>query len=196
MKLLIGTSNKGKIIEIKEALDGLNVQILSPADVGITEAPHEEGDTFQANAIQKAHFYFDRTKIPTLADDSGIIVEALEKELGIHTRRWGAGPEASDQEWIEFFLNRMKKEKNKRARFVCILAFIDEAGKEFFFEGTCDGIITETLEADYLPGLPISACFRPDGCTNVYSAMPIEEKNRISHRGRAVALRRALGRAS
>ena len=186
MKLLLATSNAGKIIEMKEALSGLSLEILSPADLGIIDAPHEEGNTFKENALQKARFYFERAKIPVLADDSGIIVDALKKELGIHTRRWGAGPSASDKEWIDFFLDRMKKEKNKRAWFVCVLAFIDELGKEHLFEGTCDGMITDTLEADYLPGLPISACFKPDGYDCVYSAMKIEQKNSTSHRGRAI----------
>ena len=185
--ILIGTSNVGKIQEISESLRNLPVEMVTPLDLPyIEETPIETENTFAKNALQKARFYFERSGLPTLADDSGIIVEALQKELGIHTRRWGAGPEASDQEWIEYFLNRMKKEKNKRARFVCVLAYIDAAGKEFFFEGTCDGVITETLEAKYLPGLPISACFRPDGFPQVYSAMSVEEKNRISHRGSAV----------
>ena len=186
MKLLLATSNAGKIIEMKETLSGLSLEILSPADLGIMDAPYEEGDTFEANALQKARFYFERAKMPVLADDSGIIVDALKKELGIHTRRWGAGPKASDTEWIEYFLYRMNKEKTKRARFVCVLAFIDEHCKEHLFEGTCDGVITESLEADYLPGLPISACFRPDGFDHVYSAITVEQKNSTSHRGRAL----------
>lgn len=186
MKLLIGTSNKGKIIEIKEALSGLPMEFLSPEDAGITTAPYEEGVTFVANALQKVRFYYEKAKLPVLADDSGIIVEALEKELGIHTRRWGAGPKATDEEWISHFLERMRKEKNKRARFVCVLAYIDQQGKEHLFEGTCDGVITDTLEARYLPGLPISACFRPDGHKVVYSAMNIEQKNCTSHRGKAL----------
>ena len=184
--LLLATSNKGKIVEISEALAGLSLKIKTPSDFGISEVPEEHGETFETNALEKARFYFERAKVPTLADDSGIIVEALQNELGIHTRRWGAGPDASDQAWIEHFLDRMKKEKNKRARFVCVLAYIDEAGTEHLFEGRCDGVITETLEAGYLPGLPISACFKPNGFGVVYSAMNIEQKNSTSHRGRAV----------
>lgn len=186
MKILIGTKNRGKIIEIAEALSGLSVECIDPKSIGIEEDPEETGSTFSENALQKARFYHERSGLPTLADDSGIIVEALEKELGIHTRRWGAGPKASDEEWITYFLERMQNEKNKRARFVCLLAYIDEAGKEHLFEGTCDGVITETLEADYLPGLPISACFKPYGFNCVYSAMKVEQKNSTSHRGRAV----------
>jgi XTP/dITP diphosphohydrolase len=187
-QILIGTSNKGKIIEIKEALDSLPIEILSPDQWNIFESPPEHGDTFEANALEKARFYFEKTKIPTLADDSGIIVEALNEELGIHTRRWGAGPTASDEEWITFFLDRMKKEKNKNAHFVCVLAYIDSNGTEHLFEGRCDGDITETLEADYLPGLPISACFKPTGQGVVFSALSFEQKNSTSHRGRAISL--------
>jgi XTP/dITP diphosphohydrolase len=186
VKLLIGTSNKGKVIEMREALAGLPLEIVTPIDMGITDSPTEEGETFAENAAQKARFYHQLSGLPTLADDSGILVEALQNELGIHTRRWGAGPDASDHHWISFFLDRMRTEENRRARFICNLCFIDQHGKEHLFEGSCDGIITDDLEADFLPGLPISACFKPDGHDNVYSALTIEEKNAISHRGRAL----------
>ncbi len=193
MHLLIGTKNEGKIIEMREVLCELPITITTPNDVGISDSPHETGDTFHANAEQKARFYHVRSQLPTVADDSGIIVDALKDELGIHTRRWGAGPDASDQEWIRYFLNRMKQEANKRARFVCVLHLIDEQGNHHQFEGTCDGVITDELEADYLPGLPISACFKPDGSDLVFSALSIDEKNRVSHRGQALhALKRHL----
>lgn len=173
-------------MEMREALNGLNLGIVTPQDLHITETPIEEGETFADNAREKAWFYHQWSGLPTLADDSGILVEALQHELGIHTRRWGAGPDASDHHWISFFLDRMRDEPNKQARFVCSLCYIDSAGKEHLFEGTCDGVITRDLEADFLPGLPISACFKPNGYELVYSALPIEEKNRISHRGQAL----------
>ncbi len=190
-RYLLATSNKGKIIEIREVLQDLNLTLLSPEDLPHPPAPpHEEMDTFEGNAIQKARYYFEKTGIPSIADDSGILVEALKQELGIHTRRWGAGPEATDEEWITYFLDRMKKESNKRARFICVLALIDEKGEIHTFEGHCDGMITNGLEADYLPGLPISACFKPDGYDKVFSALTVEEKNRVSHRGKAVRVLR------
>ncbi len=188
MKLLVGTSNKGKVIEISEALAGLDVDIVTPAVLGITDVPTEEGETFAENARQKAQFYHARSGLATLADDSGILVEALQNELGIHTRRWGAGPDASDHHWISFFLDRMREEQNKRAHFVCNLIYMDENGEEHLFEGSCDGTITDSLESGYLPGLPISACFKPEGHSKVYSALSIDEKNAISHRGRALGL--------
>ncbi|MDD5751311.1 MAG: non-canonical purine NTP pyrophosphatase [Candidatus Peribacteraceae bacterium] len=185
MQLLLGSNNEGKIIEITEVLRELPVKIVTPKHVNITDAPDEAGLTFEENAIEKARFYFDRSGLPTVADDSGIIVEALENELGLHTRRWGAGPAASDEEWIAYFLDRMKREKNKRARFVCALAYIDSFGATYTFEGRCEGVITPTLEADYLLGLPISACFKPDSHSAVFSALTIEQKNSTSHRGKA-----------
>ncbi len=185
MRLLLATTNRGKIIEIGESLADLPVTLTTPEELRITEIPHETGETFEENARQKARFYFERSKLPTLADDSGILVEALANELGIHTRRWGAGPDASDMHWISFFLDRMRGERNKRAHFVCVLCYIDAAGVEHLFQGRCDGVITKELEASYLPGLPISACFRPDGYDCVFSALSIEQKNSTSHRGRA-----------
>lgn len=187
MDLLIGTNNPGKVVEISEVLKGLPLTVLTPSHLEISEMPSETGETFEANAREKARFYFERTQLPTVADDSGIIVEALKDELGIHTRRWGAGPEATDAEWIAHFLERMKEEENRRAAFVCVLAYVDPLGAAYTFEGRCDGIITHTLEADYLPGLPISACFKPEGHSHVFSALSIEQKNSTSHRGRASA---------
>ncbi|UPA23097.1 non-canonical purine NTP pyrophosphatase [Candidatus Peribacteria bacterium] len=186
MKLLIGTSNKGKIKEMSDALANLQMQIITPEMIDILEKPQETGTTYEENAVQKARFYFDLGKIPTLADDSGIVVDALQNELGIHTRRWGLGATVSDQDWIEFFLERMRQEDNRKARFLCTLAYIDANGDLHTFEGSCDGVITDELEAAYLPGLPISACFKPDGYDKVFSALSVEEKNQISHRGRAL----------
>ena len=185
MRLLLATSNLGKIQEMREALDGLGLEFLTLNDIPAIGQPEETGTTFAQNAAIKAGHYA-QSGHPTVADDSGIIVEALKDELGIHTRRWGAGPGASDAEWIAHFLERMKKERNKRARFVCSVAHIDDDGQLSVFEGTCDGTITDELKAEYLPGLPISACFRPDGQDRVFSGLSIEQKNSTSHRGRAL----------
>lgn len=186
MDLVIGTSNAGKIFEIREALRGLPISLLIPQELGIHDAPHEEGTSFTTNARQKAWFYAARTGKPTVADDSGILVEAMREELGIHTRRWGPGSAASDEEWIADFLKRMSKEQNRRAKFLCTLCYIDHEKVEHYFTGDCSGTITQTLESSFLPGLPISACFKPDGSDVVYAAMKIEQKNYTSHRGKAL----------
>lgn len=185
--VLLATTNPGKIVELREGLAGLCLTLLAPKDLPKPLTfPPEHADTFEENAVEKARFCYAHSGIPSIADDSGILVEALRSELGIHTRRWGAGPEASDEVWIQYFLERMQKEKNKRARFHCVIALVDGDGTNIF-EGECQGTITETLEATYLPGLPISACFKPDGFERVFSALSVEEKNAVSHRGRAMA---------
>lgn len=186
MRLLLATTNAGKVTEMREALEGLPCMFLSLADIDPIDPPFESGETFEENAAEKAMYYFEASGLPSLADDSGIIIDALKDELGVHTRRWGAGPDASDAEWIEFFLERMHHEPNKRARFTCVLSLVDAAGKTHLFRGDCEGVITDTLEADYLPGLPLSACFRPDGQERVFSALTVEQKNSSSHRGRAL----------
>ena len=185
MKVLIATHNQGRFREMASFIKTWGLKPLSLADLSIKDDVEETGSTFEENALQKARFFRKLSGIPTVADDSGIVIDVLENELGIHTRRWGAGPAASDAEWIEHFLQRMKNEENKRAHFICTLAYIDESGAEHMFEGRCSGTITEELEADYLPGLPISACFKPDGCNAVFSALTIEQKNSTSHRGKA-----------
>ena len=95
MQLLIGTNNKGKHIEISEVLGELDLELLSPADLQIEIDPEETGSTYAENALLKArHFFEHGGSVPTIADDSGIVVEALQGEMGIHTRRWGAGADA------------------------------------------------------------------------------------------------------
>ena len=189
---LLATSNKGKIVEMRQGLADLGCTLLTPEDLPHPlRFPPEHADTFEENALEKARFCCAHSGFPAIADDSGILAEALRKELGIHTRRWGAGPGASDAEWIAYFLERMRHEKNKRAEFVCVVAFVDGTMVRTF-EGRCTGVITDALEADYLPGLPISACFQPEGCDKVFSALSLEEKNRVSHRGKAMAKLRAL----
>ena len=184
---LLATTNKGKIIEMRESLADLDCALLAPEDLPHPlRFPPEHADTFAENALEKARFCFAHSGFSAIADDSGILVEALRKELGIHTRRWGAGPKANDAAWIAYFLERMRHEPEKNAEFVCVIAFVDGTTARTF-EGRCMGVITDTLEADYLPGLPISACFRPDGCDKVFSALSLEEKNRVSHRGKAMA---------
>ncbi len=168
-------------------MQGLPLRFIAPHDIDVHDSPLEHGTTFEENAKQKAQFFHQKSKLPTVADDSGIIVDALQNELGIHTRRWGAGPEATDEEWITHFLKRMEVEENRRARFICSIAYIDPGGMIHTFQGECSGIITSTLEAPYLPGLPISACFKPDGLDRVFSALTVEEKNRASHRGQALS---------
>jgi XTP/dITP diphosphohydrolase len=187
-KLLIGTSNSGKYGEMMEVLHDLPFEFLRPQDLKLAGDADESGHTYEENALKKATHYFEQCHFMTLAEDSGIIVDALSGELGVKTRRWGAGEKASDTEWIEYFLDVMKKvpDAQRTARFICCSAVIDEKGQTHFFRGETEGIITRSLEAPIRAGLPLSSCFRPVGFKQVYAALTIPEKNGTSHRGKAM----------
>ena len=186
-QILIATSNPGKFNQMIGFLNQLDFEFLNLKNFPeIIEEPEESGETFEENALIKAQFYFEKTKIPTIAEDSGILVDALPGELGVKTRRWGAGAKASDEEWITFFLDKMKEvpQSHRRANFISNIVFYN--GNEIkIFKGECKGEITKSLEAEIKEGIPLSSCFRPEGYDRVYSALGLEEKMEVSHRGKA-----------
>ncbi len=184
--IAIATRNKGKYKELAEALCGLPFKFISLDEAGIKEDVEETGDTYEANAILKAEYFGQKLLLPTIADDSGIVVEALQGELGVKTRRFGAGEKASDEKWLEFFLTRMANEKNRRACFISVIALYRPDQKIIIFQGQCQGIILERAAVALEIGIPLSSVFLPDGKDMVLSAMPIAEKNAISHRGQAI----------
>lgn len=189
--LLIATKNPGKFQEISEALQALPLRLLSLADLGISEDAEERGKTHEENAVLKAKFYFQKTNFPTLAEDSGIYVDAFPGELGVQTRRWEGLHRATDKEWIEYFLEKMAgvPEEKRGAKFVCRAALIltaEDFKRPKIFNGETRGIITQNLETPLKEGIPISSCFRPDGFSKVYAALSIAEKNQVSHRGKAM----------
>jgi XTP/dITP diphosphohydrolase len=189
-KLLIGTTNAGKIAEISSVLGSLPIQIITPSDLGITQDVDETGTSYQENALIKAKFYYEQSRFaPTLGEDSGIIIEALKDQLGVHTRRWGAGPTASDQEWIDYFMQVMQSypdPSQRTAKFISHMSLIIEQ-KEYHFYGETTGHISLSIDAPLYPGLPLSSVFIPTGFTQVYTALGEDQKNQISHRGKAIA---------
>ncbi|MDP4007565.1 MAG: non-canonical purine NTP pyrophosphatase [Candidatus Peregrinibacteria bacterium] len=187
-KILIATTNTGKFNEIMEVLDEASIyfEFLSLKDVDIKDQPKEDGDSYLANARIKAEFYNALSGLPTIAEDSGIEVEALKGKLGMHTRRWGAGENASDETWVEYFLKTMAEHEDKRASFKCTAFYIDKSGISHHFQGECRGVITGTVEAPILAGIPLSSCFKAHTCDKVYAALQNEEKNKLSHRGKAM----------
>lgn len=184
MKILIATKNLGKFEEIKEVLGTLEAELVSLSDLGIDADFLEDGKRFEENALGKARFYAQLSGLPTVADDSGIFVEALANELGVKTRRWGAGESASDEEWLEYFMKRMETEENRNARFVCAAAFAGPQGEVVCVAET-SGALSTQVEAPIKTGIPISSIFKPQGHDRVYAALTPEEKNALSHRGKA-----------
>ncbi|MBR9683683.1 non-canonical purine NTP pyrophosphatase [Candidatus Woesearchaeota archaeon] len=188
MKLLIATGNQGKFNEISALLSDLPLELVSLQDVEVDESQLEEnGETYAENALIKAQYFAQRTGLTTLADDSGIVVEALKNELGVKTRRWGAGAQASDEEWIAHFLKRMENKNNRQAKFVCHICVVDKEGNCLTTaEGETEGHLTRQLMTPIKPGIPLSSCFIIENHTKVHSALTTEEKNATSHRGKAV----------
>ncbi len=184
-KILIATGNQGKFREIMEVLGDLPIEFVTLADLGLVNNVEETGDTYEENAYLKAEAFFAQTGIPTIAEDSGLEVTALRGELGVKTRRWGAGENASDKEWLDFFLRCMETEADRSATFHCVAAFVDGDTRQSF-HGSTPGILTKEPQCDIPHGIPVSALFIPEGHSLVYAAMSPTEKNQVSHRGKAM----------
>lgn len=186
-KFLVATHNPGKFHEIKEVLQELPLEIVSLGDLQILDEVEETGQTHEENALLKATHFYNLTGLMTLGEDSGIYVDAFPGELGVSTRRFRDLHETTDEKWIAHFLRVMKDipSEKRTARFVCH-AVLMMNGEPFYFSGETCGIITEKLEAPLQPGIPLSSCFNPDGFDKVYAALTPAEKNKISHRGKAI----------
>jgi XTP/dITP diphosphohydrolase len=186
MQLLIATNNAGKVRELEDALRGLDVDLFALSDLGdvVPEAPEETGATFEENALLKAGYYFARTGIPSVADDSGLEVEALGGRPGVLSARYG-GPAATDAERVERLLDELSgtPPAERAARFVCVLAVVAEGIAETF-TGRCDGRIRDGAVGSN--GFGYDPIFVPDGETRTFAEMSAEEKGALSHRGRAV----------
>lgn len=187
-KILIATRNRGKFNGLKEGLEGLPFQFVSLEDEGIEGDVVETGETYEENAILKAEYFGKIAGLTTLSDDSGIVVDALANELGVKTRRWGAGHEASDQEWLDFFLKRMEREQNRNAEFICVVALWQPTQKTITFKGENRGVILAQPMTKIERGIPLSSVFLPEGQTKVYADLSKEEFAQVSHRGKAVRL--------
>ncbi len=188
-KILIATGNQGKLRELIEGFKvfGLidNFEFLSLADFPEISEPEENGENYQENALIKAQYFAEKLAIPTLGEDSGLEVAAFPDKFGLKTKR--EIPAKTDEEWLEKFLAMLANEKNRQATFFSAIAYFDPA--ENFsrtFLGTTTGEIMLTPEAELEKGIPVSAVFKVAGKSKVFSAMNKEEKNAVSHRGKAV----------
>jgi XTP/dITP diphosphohydrolase len=184
MRLLIATHNHGKLIEYRELLAGLPYELVTLDDVGIREDVEETGTTFAENARLKALAYARQSGLLTLADDSGLEVDALGGEPGVRSKRY-AGEDASDADRNAFLLNKLHEvPRGKRsARFRCVICIASPRGETWESDGTCEGeIIFEPRGTNGFGYDPIFY-FPERGVT--MAELPSEEKNRVSHRARA-----------
>jgi len=183
MKLVLATRNKGKILEFKKLLLFPGLEILgldNIPDIGYIE---EDGKTFLENAVKKAKFVAKNTKLPAIADDSGLMVYALGGLPGVYSARF-AGKNASDMENNLKLLREMEGIRDRRAVFICVIAVSLPSGKTRAYEGRCEGIITNKLIGN--KGFGYDPLFYYPPLKKTFAQMSIDEKNQISHRAKAI----------
>jgi XTP/dITP diphosphohydrolase len=181
--LVIATRNKGKTAEIRDLLKGFPLNIKDLDDFGPIPEVVEDGETFEENAYKKASFTARVLGLPALADDSGLVVEALDGAPGVHSARY-AGENASDRDRYEKLLQEMQGIDNRKAAFECIISIAVPAGPALTYEGRCEGLITQKAAGTSGFGYDPVFFFPPLGKT--FAELTREEKSRVSHRGAAL----------
>ena len=181
-KLVVASHNKGKVREINELINPYGLNAVSAGELGLPE-PIEDGDSFAANAIIKAEAAADAAGIPALADDSGLEVDALNGAPGVYSARYAGEPSDSAKN-NELLLKNLEGHSNRKAQFRTVITLIQN-GEVKQFEGAVSGQIIEKNKG--LKGFGYDPIFVPDGHKITFAEMSPEEKNAISHRGKAVA---------
>jgi XTP/dITP diphosphohydrolase len=185
-KLLIATRNEGKLREYERLLEGLPLILTYLTEEGINHEVQENGTTFAENALQKAEEYAGVCGLLTLADDSGLEVDALGGEPGVHSARY-AGAGASDEERYLLLLKKLRLVpwEERTARFRCVIAVAEPGGDTFRSEGVCEGVIAFSPQGTF--GFGYDPVFFLPEYQRTMAQLPPAEKNHISHRARAAA---------
>ncbi|MDD5704365.1 MAG: RdgB/HAM1 family non-canonical purine NTP pyrophosphatase [Kiritimatiellae bacterium] len=185
MRLLIATRNAHKLAEIKAILALPGMELLGADDVpGLPDEVEEDADTFEGNALKKARTLCEASGLWTLADDSGLEVHALRGAPGVMSARY-AGPAADYAANNRKLLRALEGVADRRARFRCVLALCAPDGRHWLIDGRCEGRIA--LQPSGGGGFGYDPLFVPEGSNDSFAVMAPEAKNRISHRGRALA---------
>jgi XTP/dITP diphosphohydrolase len=182
MKLIFATNNENKVAEIKAALpEGFS--IISLKEAGIDQDIPEPHDTLEENAAEKARTIFSLTKTSCFGEDTGLEVYTLNNEPGVKSARY-AGEGRDFQKNIDKLLQNLEHSNRREARFRTVICLVTE-GKEFYFEGICEGRITSTSSGE--KGFGYDPVFIPEGSDKTFAQMNMEEKNQFSHRAKALA---------
>lgn len=179
-QLLFVTKNKDKILEINKLINN-TIKLLSLEDINFTNDIEETENTLEGNALLKARTIFTKTNINCFADDSGLLVDALNGEPGVYSARY-AGDQKNDEDNISKLLTNLEHIKNRSAQLKTVLALIID-GKEHLFEGIIKGSISFVRKGT--EGFGYDSVFIPDGFTKSFAEMSLEEKSEISHRALA-----------
>lgn len=182
MKIVFATHNAHKVSEVQAVL-GSEYQLVTATEAGITEEIPEAQPTIEGNALQKARYVYEHTGLNCFADDTGLEVEALNGAPGVYSARY-AGEHVSYADNNVLLLKNLAGCENRKARFSTVIALIVD-GKEYLFEGRVEGTIATEPHGE--GGFGYDPLFVPEGSQLTFAEMSSEAKNKISHRGRAVA---------
>ena len=182
--IVLATNNKKKVEEFQQILGEYDIDFKCVADFGRLPEPVEDGDTFDDNAYKKAIHYAKVLGIPAIADDSGLAVNALDGEPGVHSARY-AGEKATDKDNCLKLLKNLEGVVDRRASFHCVLSLAVPSGPALTYEATCQGIITEAFRGD--GGFGYDPLFFFPAMGKTFAEMTAEEKNKVSHRAKALA---------
>ncbi|MBS3732337.1 MAG: XTP/dITP diphosphatase [Desulfobacterales bacterium] len=181
--LVIATRNPGKTAEIRQMLEGYPVTVKNLDDFGpIPEIP-EDGETFDENAYKKASFASRVLGFPAMADDSGLCVNTLNGQPGVHSARF-AGSKATDADKCAKLLEMLKNAEDRSAAFVCVISIAVPTGAALTYEGRCEGAIAQAPAGEN--GFGYDPVFYYPPLEKTFAQLTAEEKNRVSHRGRAL----------
>ena len=181
--LVIATRNPNKTAEIKDLLADYPIQIKSLDDFGPIPLVEEDGDTFDDNAYKKSSFAAKVLGMPALADDSGLVVEALEGAPGVFSARY-AGESATDEQRYRKLLAEMKGKTNRKAAFACVISIAVPGGPALTYEARCEGLIAEKPAGQN--GFGYDPIFYYPPLNKTFAQLTREEKSRVSHRGKAL----------
>lgn len=181
-KLFLASANPHKIEELEKMLKPLGIQLQSTLEFKEVPDVVEDQPDLQGNALKKARFWFEHTGLPSISDDTGLEVDALNGAPGVYSARY-AGENVTYQDNVKKLLKELDGETNREAQFRTVIAYVTKDG-EHFFEGVCKGEIISEQKGD--KGFGYDPVFQPTGYNQTFAELDAEEKNKISHRGRAL----------
>ena len=190
---LLATNNSGKLAEMRPIFASLGIECVSMREAGVSSDPEETGVTFEENALIKARAAMGASGMPSVADDSGLMVDALGGAPGVMSARFAGGHDVSDAEKCAYLLAKMADKEQRSARFVSCIACVFPDGGKVTAHGTCEGRIIRAPRGE--SGFGYDPVFVPEGYDETFAELGPEIKNGISHRARALlAIKEELAR--
>ena len=186
MKLVVASNNAHKIAELNAILSRLGMEVVSQREAGVHVEPEETGTTFEENSYIKAKAVLEASGMAAVADDSGLMVEALGGAPGVYSARFGGAECKTDRDRLEYLLKKMEGQENRAAKFVSVITVLTPDGRKLVARGECPGVLLTEPHGDNGFGYDPIFFYPQKGCT--FAELPAEEKNKISHRSRALRL--------